>query len=92
VLEAFERSVFEFAKPSIVVITTPNAEYNAVFENLADGKFRHPDHRFEWDRKQFSDWVKHVCESHGYTAEIQGIGLSHESYGSPTQMAVFRKH
>src|SRR5690606_28959170 len=37
-LDAFERSVFEFARPSVVVITTPNSEFNATFENMEVGK------------------------------------------------------
>src|SRR5262249_44508261 len=36
------------ARPGTVVLTTPNAEYNALFPGLAAGKFRHHDHRFEW--------------------------------------------
>ncbi len=46
-LATFERIVFEFARPTHVVLTTPNAEYNAVFETLSAGEFRHGDHRFE---------------------------------------------
>lgn len=40
-LAAFERVVFECARPGAVVVTTPNAEYNVRFENLPAGKFRH---------------------------------------------------
>jgi hypothetical protein len=32
------------------VLTTPNREYNAVWETLPAGKLRHPDHTFEWTR------------------------------------------
>ena len=31
-LAAFERVVFEFARPRTVVLTTPNIEYNVKFE------------------------------------------------------------
>jgi hypothetical protein len=37
-LTAFERVLFEFAKPATVVLTTPNVEYNARFETLPAGK------------------------------------------------------
>ena len=47
-LEALERVVFGAAKPGAVIVTTPNSEYNVLYEGL-DG-LRHPDHRFEWDR------------------------------------------
>ena len=33
-LATFERIVFEFARPTHVVLTTPNAEYNTVFETF----------------------------------------------------------
>src|SRR5438128_33600 len=33
-LAAFERVLFEFARPVTVVMTTPNAEYNVKFEAL----------------------------------------------------------
>jgi hypothetical protein len=46
-LATFERIVFGFARPQHVVLTTLNAEYNAVFEELDAGQFRHNDHRFE---------------------------------------------
>ena len=44
---ALERVVFGVAAPATVVVTTPNAEYNAHFATLA-GAARHRDHRFEW--------------------------------------------
>src|SRR3984893_7282358 len=47
-LAAFERVMFEFARPATVVVTTPNVEYNVKFETLPAGVFRHRDHRFEW--------------------------------------------
>ena len=56
---AFERVVFEFAKPATVIVTTPNAEYNAKFEALPAGKIRHRDHRFEWTRAEFESWATH---------------------------------
>ena len=46
-LQAFVRVVFEFARPGVVVLSTPNVEYNALFENMAEGALRHDDHRFE---------------------------------------------
>jgi 3' terminal RNA ribose 2'-O-methyltransferase Hen1 len=46
-LSAFERVLFEFARPRTVVLTTPNRDYNVVWETLPAGQFRHADHRFE---------------------------------------------
>ena len=56
-IPALERVVFGGAAPGTVVVTTPNAEYNAHFETLPPGAARHPDHRFEWTRAQFRAWA-----------------------------------
>ena len=90
-LATFERIVFEFARPQNVVLTTPNAEYNAVFEKLHVGEFRHDDHRFEWSRKQFEDWAKPLAERFGYQVRFEAVGPVEEQYGAPTQMAVFAR-
>jgi 3' terminal RNA ribose 2'-O-methyltransferase Hen1 len=42
-LKAFERVVFEHARPRTVVVTTPNREYNIVWESLPAGQMRHGD-------------------------------------------------
>jgi 3' terminal RNA ribose 2'-O-methyltransferase Hen1 len=89
-LAPFERVVFEFAKPSTVVLTTPNAEYNSKFKTLPAGKFRHGDHRFEWNREQFRSWADGIAERFGYRVEVKGVGDEDPQVGSPTQMGVFR--
>ena len=88
-LHAFERVLFEFAKPKTIVITTPNAEYNVKFENLPAGNFRHKDHRFEWTRKQFQSWASGVAERFGYSVHFLPVGPEDATVGSPTQMGVF---
>jgi len=88
-LAAFERALFEFARPGTVVLTTPNAEYNVKFAGLPAGKFRHKDHRFEWTRAQFQAWAKGVAARFGYVARFSPVGPVDEQLGAPTQMAVF---
>ena len=88
-LDAFARSIFESARPGLVVLTTPNAEYNALFENLAAGRFRHPDHRFEWTRAEFETWAKSMAERFGYTVEFATIGDVDDTLGAPTQAGIF---
>lgn len=90
-LAAFERTVFEFAQPGLVVITTPNVEYNARFDRLEHGAFRHRDHRFEWTRAQFQAWAQDMCERHGYRVEFLPIGPVDREMGPPTQMGVFTR-
>lgn len=89
-LAAFERVLFEFARPQTVVLTTPNAEYNVKFSTLPAGRFRHCDHRFEWTREQFQDWANGIVKRFGYNAEFRNIGNEAAQVGSPTQMGVFR--
>lgn len=90
-LMAFERVVFEFARPGTVIVTTPNAEYNALFENLPAGCFRHRDHRFEWTRAEFEAWGRRIAGEFGYAVEFAPIGPVHPESGAPTQMGVFHR-
>ncbi len=88
-LGAFERVLFEFARPRVAVLTTPNREYNVRFEHLAAGKFRHRDHRFEWSREEFETWAKGVAARHGYSVRFVPVGEIDVEVGAPTQMGVF---
>jgi 3' terminal RNA ribose 2'-O-methyltransferase Hen1 len=88
-LSAFERTLFEFAKPRAVVLTTPNAEYNVKWETLPAGKFRHKDHRFEWTREQFQSWARVIGERFGYAVRFLPVGPEDPTVGAPTQMAIF---
>ncbi len=90
-LGSVERSVFGHARPDSVIVTTPNSEYNALYPSLAAGRFRHPDHRFEWTRAEFSQWADEVGNRHGYSVEYRSVGDVDPELGSPTQLALFRK-
>jgi hypothetical protein len=89
-LHTLVRVVWEFARPRRVIVTTPNAEYNSAWPSLPAGKFRHPDHRFEWTRAEFREWAENVAALHGYGVAFSGIGEEEpQGRGTPTQMAVF---
>lgn len=90
-LAALERSVFEHAKPGVVVITTPNAEYNVKFEDFEEGKMRHADHRFEWTRKEFEAWASGVAARYNYDVIFKPIGEVDQEVGALSQMAVFNR-
>ncbi len=90
-LHAFERALFEFARPDTIVLTTPNAEYNVKWESLPAGKMRHRDHRFEWNRAQFRAWAEKIANDYGYEVEISELGPLDEIVGAPSQMGVFRR-
>ncbi|KAI8097281.1 uncharacterized protein BX664DRAFT_326012 [Halteromyces radiatus] len=86
--------------PPLVIVTTPNAEYNVFFPNLNYGTtnstFRHDDHKFEWTRQQFQEWCIKGAKQYGYKVEFHGIGLLDGKldmldYGHCTQACVFTK-
>ena len=88
-LKAFERVLFEFARPRTIVLTTPNSEYNVMWQSLPAGKFRHADHRFEWTRQQFEDWSHATANRFGYKVRFIPVGIEDSTVGSPTRMGVF---
>ena len=87
-LGALERSVFGFLRPATVVVTTPNAEFNTLL-GVPAHRFRHPDHRFEWDRARFRRWAGSVAERRGYLVRCSDIAGHHPQLGGASQMAVF---
>lgn len=91
-LGALEQAVFGAAAPGAVVVTTPNGEYNALYETLPAGAFRHADHRFEWSRAEFAAWAGRVCENHGYTVRFEPVGPVDPELGASTQLALFTKN
>jgi 3' terminal RNA ribose 2'-O-methyltransferase Hen1 len=90
-LRAFERVLFESARPATIALTTPNAEYNVKWPSLPAGRFRHQDHRFEWTRAEFHDWAHAVAARFGYAVTLRPIGDEDGEVGSATQMAVFAR-
>lgn len=89
----FPYNIFGFIKPKLVVITTPNADFNVLFTNFSG--FRHPDHKFEWTRQQFQDWAENiVLRFPDYVVNFHGIckgPVGTEHLGSCSQMAVFHR-
>lgn len=90
-LRAFERVLFDAARPATVVLTTPNAEYNVRFPTLAAGKFRHRDHRFEWTRAEFETWVADIAHRYGYVTRVAPVGPVDDLVGAPSQMGIFTR-
>ncbi len=88
-LDALERVVFGAARPAAVIVTTPNGEYNVLYEGLVG--MRHPDHRFEWTRTEFAEWSDRVAADFGYRVERRGIGDLDEALGTPTQLAILTR-
>ena len=90
-LAAFERMLFECARPGTVVVTTPNVEYNVKWPTLPAGRLRHRDHRFEWTRAQFQVWAGGIAQRFGYAVRFLPVGDADPVVGAPTQMGVFTR-
>lgn len=87
-LSLVENAVFRCYRPRSVCVTTPNQEYN-VLHGMSPGAFRHPDHRFEWDRPRFQRWALGIASRNGYAVQFDDIGPLDPILGASTQMAVF---
>ena len=98
-------TVFKELKPKVVVITTPNSDFNIVFDDLEKNspnipirtnKFRHWDHKFEWTRKEFQDWCESILlEYPDYElVKYDGLGIAPKEYtdiGHCSQIVLFKK-
>ncbi|KAG8556139.1 hypothetical protein GDO81_017931 [Engystomops pustulosus] len=93
ILEKFQNVLFGFMAPRAVVISTPNVEFNVLLSEKTG--FRHPDHKFEWDRKEFQNWAMNISRQYNYTAEFSGVGEAEsedKDVGYCSQIAIFRKN
>lgn len=87
-LSKVEQNLFVNLRPQMLIITTPNSEYNLLY-GLVKGEFRDPEHQFEWTRQKFRQWSAGMARRHGYQVKFEGIGDIDPSFGQPTQMVVF---
>lgn len=87
-------NIFGYLQPRIVIISTPNAEFNVLFTQLQGGQFRHWDHKFEWTRPQFQSWCYTVAENYNYEVTFDGVGepiKGKTDIGFCSQFAIFRR-
>lgn len=89
-LSRVELAVFGEYRPGCLFMTTPNREYNPLFD-LAPGELREADHKFEWDRAKFQRWAQGVAARNGYHVRFGGIGELVPEVGHPTQTAFFTR-
>lgn len=87
-LARVEMAVFGRMRPGLVLVTTPNQEYN-VLHGLSPGQMRHPGHRFEWTRARFRQWARGVAARNAYGVGFFDLGPFDAARGSTTQMARF---
>lgn len=83
-----KRESYSQYSPQTLIVTTPNAGYNAVYKL---DEMRHDNHRFEWTRQQFQDWFLAMNRKEQYELSFTSIGDQHDIYGHPTQMCIYTK-
>jgi small RNA 2'-O-methyltransferase len=94
VLDEIPYQIFSVIHPRVVILTTPNCNFNKLF-NLEPGKFRHDDHKFEWNPSEFQDFCENICVRFPeYSVQIEGIGFPPDDkdinvLGCCSQMAIF---
>jgi 3' terminal RNA ribose 2'-O-methyltransferase Hen1 len=90
-LGMFEQVLFGYTRPGLVILITPNREYNVTWPRLAAAGLRHRDHRFEWTRAELQRWAIHVPEPYGSAVDFSAVGPEDPHVGSPTQMGIFTR-
>ncbi|XP_005388887.1 PREDICTED: small RNA 2'-O-methyltransferase [Chinchilla lanigera] len=91
-LARFPEVVFGYLSPAMIVISTPNSEFNPLFPIVT---LRDADHKFEWNRTEFQTWALEVANRYNYSVEFTGVGTppaGAEHVGFCTQIGVFRKN
>lgn len=93
-LEGMPETIFGFIQPKVVVITTPNRDFNVVFPDLQG--MRHWDHKFEWSRAEFEEWCSQVLKRYpGYAVQYSGVGnapsAKYQGVGHCSQIATFKR-
>eukprot|EP00892_Ulva_mutabilis_P000362 jgi/Ulvmu1/10326/UM061_0009.1 len=88
--DVFARCLLQALRPRVAVVSTPNAEYNAVIRFCAplcdadplkplgaDGRpMRDRDHKFEWTRAEFQAWACGHAAAAGYAVAFHGVGCA----------------
>jgi len=102
VLKRLPNVLFGFYRPKVIIISTPNKEYNKCIKGFDANTFRHWDHKFEWTREEFRTWCElQLNKFGGYGVTYQTVGRLHpsaeeeffgvETHGRCTQIAVFTR-
>jgi len=79
-LNDFLRIVFSILSPKIVIITTPNKDYNYNYEKLYNG-LRHSTHYFELNESEAINFAENIEKKYlNYTATCDFCDINHSSH------------
>ncbi|KAK6011652.1 hypothetical protein OSTOST_23255, partial [Ostertagia ostertagi] len=90
----YVRSVLLNIRPQLFILSTPNHEYNEAF-GMPNGKFRHDDHKFEFTRQQFRNWLHEILSDfpndYEYAVSYVGNVQAYAHLGGATQFGIIRR-
>lgn len=87
-LSAVEYVLFRHWRPRLVLLTTPNADYNPLL-GAPPHRRRHWDHQFEWGRRRFAAWAQGCARRNNYRLALEDVGPVVPGVGGASQMALF---
>mmetsp|Transcript_25664 Transcript_25664/g.24956 ORF Transcript_25664/g.24956 Transcript_25664/m.24956 type:complete len:95 (+) Transcript_25664:650-934(+) len=68
-------NIFGVLRPELVVMTTPNREFNRFF-GMKEHQLRHWDHKYEFSVGEFLHYCQTVVSTYpDYTFSVEGLGL-----------------
>ena len=71
--DSFINLTFNVFKPKYVILTTPNYSFNHRFISRPT-KYRHDDHKFEFNLKEFKEFCSNIERTYNYTYKFGGLG------------------
>lgn len=89
-LNGIMNTIMSDYQPKVLLVTTPNKEYNEVYA-MEQESFRHHDHRFEWTRTELASRCEEWAQQGNYAYKIRGVGENAEGFGQPTQLVIFER-
>jgi|GEM_PF-2557009 len=87
-LDKLEQNLFGLELKALLFLV-PNREYNAKLASTTPEGFRHPRHRFEWNRNELRNWVKGVADRTGHQAHFIPTGPQDAIAGPPATLILF---
>ncbi|MGY0037717.1 methyltransferase domain-containing protein [Pedobacter sp. NJ-S-72] len=83
-------TIFKTIKAQILVLTTPNYEYNDYLKTNLNS-FRHEDHKFEFTNQELISFTNTIGKKYNLKTLVLPIGFIKGNGSSISQMAIFYK-
>ena len=87
-LSEFAEFIFDVINPKILILTTPNKSFNAVY-NMHDDQVRYATHKFEFTNREFIAWCSELSERYGYDVSHGGVGDAPKDFKAGVQSSLW---